>query len=202
MLVALSLNGGRSFLPLEPEHLHNALRALREELSRSMRSSYARDLPFQELLFDRWQRAESLGFGNRASIYQSGHVFGDVEVGENTWIGPFTMLDGSGGLRIGDFCSISTGVQVYTHDTVRWAVSGGKAAYEKSPVVIGNCCYIGPQTVITRGVTIGDHCIIGACSLVNSDIPPYTLAFGTPAKPRGKIHVSPSGEVSWTLSSL
>jgi acetyltransferase-like isoleucine patch superfamily enzyme len=172
---------------------------LREALSQNMRSSYARDLPFEELLFDRWERSQSLGFGDQTSIYQSSHVFGDVEVGESTWIGPFTMLDGSGGLRIGDFCSISTGVQIYTHDTVKWAVSGGKAAYEKSPVVIGHCCYIGPQSVITRGVTIGDHCIIGAGSLVTKDIPPYTLAFGVPAKPRGKVHISLAGEVSWTL---
>lgn len=186
---------------MQPEHLHNALKALGEDLSQSMRARYARDLPFQELLFDRWERARSLGMGEKTSIYQSSYVFGEVEVGENTWIGPFTLLDGSGGgLTIGDFCSISTGVQIYTHDTVKWAVSGGKAAYERSPVRIGNCCYIGSQTVITRGVTIGDHCIVGACSLVNRDLPPYTLAFGVPARPRGTVHLDEDGNVSWTLA--
>lgn len=164
-----------------------------------MRDRFNRDLPFEELLFDRWERARALGFGDKTSVYQQSYVFGDVKVGESTWVGPFTLLDGSGGLTIGDFCSISAGVQIYTHDTVKWAVSGGKAAYERTPVSIGDCCYIGSQSVITRGVTIGDHCIVGSCSLVNRSLEPYTLAFGVPARPRGKVIVSPEGEVSWEL---
>lgn len=177
------------------------MKELRNELGDAMRARFARDLPFQDLLFDRWERARSLGFGDKTSIYQSSYVFGDVQIGENTWVGPLTLLDGSGGLKIGDFCSISTGVQIYTHDTVRWALSGGRADYERSPVTIGNCCYIGSQTVITRGVTIGDHCLVGAGSLVNRDLPPYTVAFGVPARPRGRVEVDESGQVSWKLDS-
>jgi len=162
---------------------------LYKKLRDSMRKNWKRDLPFDEMIFDRWERAKSLGFGEGSSIYHNSYVYGDVTVGRNTWIGPFTLLDGSGGLVIGDYCSISAGVHIYTHDTVKWAVSGGKAEYERAPVNIGNCCHIGGQTVIAKGVTIGDHCVIGACSFVNKDVPSCTIAVGVPSRPVGTVKV-------------
>lgn len=171
------------------------LRTAYARLSRSVRERWQRDLPMDELLFDRWERADSLGFGDGTSIYHNSYVFGDVRVGRNTWIGPFTLLDGSGGLSIGDNCSISAGVHIYTHDTVNWAVSGGLLDPVRSPVSIGSNCYVGSQSVIGRGVTIGDHSVIGACSFVNRSIPPYSLAYGVPCKVMGSITVSDDGQV-------
>ena len=51
-------------------------------------------------------------------------IIGEPEIGEGTWIGAFTVLDGSGGLRIGRGCDIGCGVQIYTHSTLRRCVSG------------------------------------------------------------------------------
>ncbi len=166
-------------------------------LRKGMRQKWNRDLPFEEMLFDRWERAKTLGFGEGSSIYHSSYVYANVTVGKNTWIGPLTLLDGSGDLTIGDNCSISAGVHIYTHDTVKWAVSGGKAAYEKAPVSIGSCCHIGAQTVIAKGVTIGDHCVVGACSFVNRDIAPYTIAVGAPCKTVGVVNTEDSGNVAF-----
>ena len=112
-----------------------------------------------------------------------------------TWIGPFTLLDGTGGLQIGENCSISAGVQIYTHDTVAWALSGGAAEYERAPVSIGDCCHIGAQAVIVKGVSIGDHCVIGATSFVNRDVPPFTIAAGSPCRPIGRVGIA-EGRVS------
>jgi acetyltransferase-like isoleucine patch superfamily enzyme len=163
------------------------MRAMYERLRAEMRNRWHRDLPLDEMLFDRWERARALGFGAGTSIYHNSYVFGDVKVGSNTWIGPFTVLEGAGGLTIGSNCSISSGVQIFTHDSVQWAVSGGKAEYERAPVTIGDCCYVGSQTVIAKGVTIGDHCVVGACSFVNRDLPPYTIASGAPCRPTGTV---------------
>jgi acetyltransferase-like isoleucine patch superfamily enzyme len=137
---------------------------------------FNRGLPFAECFVDRWERAKILGFGKGSSIYDSAIVLGDVKVGENTWIGPFVILDGSGGLKIGSNCSISAGVQIYSHDSVKWAISGGKEKYDYAKTVIGNNVYIGPNVVIQKGVTIGNGVIIGANSFVNKDIPPKALA--------------------------
>lgn len=151
-----------------------------------LRANHHRILPVGDLLSDRWEKARYLGFGEGSSIYDSSLVFGDVRVGVNTWIGPFTILDGSGGgLTIGDHCSISAGVQIYTHDSVERALSGGVAPLSKAPVSIGSRCYLGPNAVIAKGVHIGDGCVVGAHSLVLEDVPTGVRVFGSPAKPRG-----------------
>ena len=166
------------------------------ELERRMRERWDRSLPIEELLFDRWERARSLGFGEGASIYHDAYVYGDVRAGRKTWIGPHTLLDGSGGgITIGDFCSISAGVQIYTHDSVSWALTGGEAPYEQAPVSIGDCSYSGARAVIAKGVTIGDHAVIGACAFVNCDVPPSTIAAGVPARPIGRVRIE-DGRVS------
>ncbi len=148
----------------------------------AVREQWNRSLPFGDYIVDRWQKAAALGFGEGASIYDSALIFGDVKVGKHTWIGPFTVLDGSGGLEIGDYCSISAGVQIYTHDTVQWAVSGGKEQSELAQVHIGHNCYIGTNVIVSKGITIGDGCVIGANSFVNCDIPKNQKAWGTPTR--------------------
>lgn len=175
------------------DNLIRQLRELYDSLRADMAARWQRDLPLEELLFDRWERARNLGFGEGSSIYHNSYVYGDVRVGEKTWIGPFTLLDGTGGLTIGDSCSISAGVQIYTHDTVQWAVSGGQAAAEHASVSIGDRCYIGSQSVVAKGVTIGDQSVIGACSFVNRPIPPNTVAYGVPCRPVGWVEVGPGG---------
>lgn len=133
---------------------------------------------------DRWERAEALGFGKGSSIYDSAIVLGDVKVGENTWIGPNVVLDGSGGLEIGSNCSISAGVQIYSHDSIQWAISGGKGNYEYAKTIIEDNCYIAPNVIVQKGITIGKGSVIGAISFVNKDIPTGSKAFGTPVEIR------------------
>jgi acetyltransferase-like isoleucine patch superfamily enzyme len=162
--------------------LFKKLEILKGELDQIFKSDFNRSLPFNELLFDRWERAKKLGFGVGSSIYDSAYVFGNVQVGEKTWIGPFTIIDGSGGLAIGSNCSISAGVQIYSHDTVRWAISGVVEPYEYAPVSIGNNCYLGPNVIISSGVSLGDGCIVGANSFVNKSFPPGSKIAGNPAK--------------------
>ena len=169
---------------MDLDNLFEALKQLWNKKNGEVGKKWNRSLPFADYIVDRWERARALGFGEGSSIYDSVLVFGDVTVGEKTWIGPFCILDGSGGLQIGSYCSVSAGVQIYSHDTVKWATSGGRQDAEISPTRIGDRCYIGPNTIVSKGVSIGDGCIIGANSLVLEDLPAGAKAFGSPCRIR------------------
>lgn len=163
------------------------LSALWKSLQGVLHQKFNRTLPLGDYIVDRWEKAKILGFGEGSSLYDSSLVLGDVTVGDQTWIGPFTVLDGSGGLEIGSHCSISAGVQLYSHDSVQWAISGGTVPMTHAKTTVGDRCYLGPNTVVAKGVTIGEGCIIGANSVVLHDIPPHSKAYGNPAQVAGPV---------------
>ena len=59
---------------------------------------------------------------------------------------------------------------------------GERLLYSKGPVIIEDNVWIGANSVVTAGVTIGKHAIIGAGSVITKDIPPYSVAVGNPAR--------------------
>ncbi len=167
---------------MEESTLMKQIKNLYLQLRAQMKRNYNRHVSFGDLLTDRWETARAYGFGEGASCYDNVLILGNVQVGENTWIGPNCILDGSGGLEIGSYCSISAGVQIYTHHTVKWATSLGHEKTENASIRIGSGVYIGPQSVIQMGVTIGDKAVIGACSFVNRDVPARAKVWGCPAR--------------------
>lgn len=161
-----------------------------EPLVRDKRARFDRVLPLGDYLVDRWDKARTLGWGEGTSVYDSCLVIGQVKVGRACWIGPFTVIDGSGGLEIGDGCTISAGAHIYSHDNIAQTLSGGPI--ERSPTRLGSRVYVGPNTVIARGVTIGDRVLIGANSLVLADVPSGTKVAGNPARVIGRVDAEPS----------
>lgn len=173
---------------MDAESLIRLLRDAYLEREHELQEKWSRSLPFGDAMFDRWERARRLGFAEGASIYNSALVFGAVAVGEKTWIGPSCLLDGSGGgLSIGVWCSISAGVQIYTHDTVHWSLSGGAIPRRTGAVSIGDYCYIGSQSIVAAGVSIGSRCVVAANSFVRADVPDRTVVAGSPAVPIGRV---------------
>ena len=149
------------------------------DLRSSMKETFDRHVSIQDLLSDRWETAKFYGFGEGTSCYNNVLIIGDVKVGRNTWIGPNVILDGTGGLEIGDYVSISAGVQIYTHNTVDYSTSLGENPINVMPTTIGNGVYLGPNSVVQMGTTIGDMSVIGAMSFVNNDIPKGSKWYGT-----------------------
>lgn len=170
------------------------LRLLRSELREQTWARYHRTNPFTEDLFD-WKEKGSFAGGKNVTIYDSTTVVGDVLIGDNTWVGPFCSLDGTGGLTIGKFCAISLGTQLISHDAVRWALSGGKSAYEYGPISIGDCCFLGVHSVVLKGVKIGDHSLVAAGGVVTNDVEPYSVMAGVPAKRIGTVVIDDTGQV-------
>lgn len=177
-------------LKLDEESLNlwKKIHKLHVQLRDYTKKRYNRVNPFVEDLFE-WEEKGRFFGGKNVTIYDSTTITGDVEIGDNTWIGTFCSINGTGGLKIGKFCSISTGVRILTHDTVKWALSGGKCEYEYAPVSIGDYCFIGVETVVLKGVRIGEHCLVAANSLVTKSFPNNSIIAGMPARKIGKVIV-------------
>lgn len=118
-------------------------------------------------------------------------IIGDPVIGEGTWIGAFTLIDGSGGLEIGAGCDISSGVHIYTHSSARRCVSGrAYPAVDRQPVRIGDRVFVGANAVINMGVHIGDEAVIGAGAVVTKDVAARTIVAGVPARAIGVVDLA------------
>lgn len=120
---------------------------------------------------------------SRTSAYTKGRIMALT-------IQSLTILD-CGIVQIGDRVLFGPGVSIFaaTHETeIQSRRDGVEYARE---VVIGNDCWIGGNTVIMPGITIGNGCTIGAGSVVTRDIPPFSVAIGSPAKVVKKVQPVP-----------
>ena len=96
-----------------------------------------------------------------------------LKLGNKTDIGAFTYINAKYGVIIDDDVQIGSHCSLYTISTID--STSGK-------VVLKNNCKLGSHSTVLPGVTIGENSIIGAHSLVNSNIPPNVIAVGVPAK--------------------
>jgi virginiamycin A acetyltransferase len=118
------------------------------------------------------------------------------EVGAYTYGAPRVVFP-TGKLKVGKFCSFAWDVTVYLGGNhrvdwfalypfggPRWPEAEGLEGVlgGKGDVTIGNDVWVGSNVIIMSGVTIGDGAVIGAGSVVTSDIEPYTIVAGNPAK--------------------
>lgn len=110
----------------------------------------------------------------------------DSAIGDYTYIGYNCLITKA---TIGRYCSIADNVSIGPgeHDVKRASTSSlfYKSPYEeltKDEIIIGNDVWIGVNSVIRRGVKIGDGAVIGANSFVNKDVPAFEIYAGTPAK--------------------
>lgn len=117
-----------------------------------------------------------------------------VTIGSYVHIASNVLLQGRGTLTIGDFADVAAGSLIYS-GVNHYADGKTDKSYEMSscapadrqfvkcaPVRIERSAFIGLNSVIMPGVTVGEGAIVGACSFVNSDVPPYKIVAGTPAK--------------------
>lgn len=107
-----------------------------------------------------------------------------VRIGKHVSINNFTLIDGTGGIEIGDYARISSNVTIVTHSLIfkNPGIPMKLQGKTTAKVVIGNDVLIGTGARILPGVKIGDGSVIGAGAVVTKNIPPYSIAAGVPAK--------------------
>jgi len=113
---------------------------------------------------------------------------GFVHIGDRTWIGPFCVIYGNGGVRIGrdvmiaaHSCITSVG---HRHDDLHIPMMA--QGIEVGPVTVEDDVWIGMNCTILPGVTIGRGAIVAAGAVVRSDVPPFTVFGGVPAREIGR----------------
>lgn len=102
-----------------------------------------------------------------------------LELGFATDIGVFTYINAKYGVVIEDEVQIGSHCSIYSISTID---------NKQGKVVLKKNCKIGSHSTILPNVTVGENSIVGAHSLVLSDIPDNVVAFGVPAKVIRGLH--------------
>lgn len=112
------------------------------------------------------------------SIYMRAGLLGKVTIADRVAINSFCRFFGHGGIEIGEDTQIGPGTLVTTtsHDY------DGDLSVSFHKVVIGKRVWVGANVTILPDVEIGDFAVVGAGSVVTKSIPPNSLAVGLPAK--------------------
>lgn len=112
---------------------------------------------------------------------------GTVEIGRNVAIQPFGVINGEGGVRIGDDVSLAPRCTIVssTHEFTDLDTPIRLQPVTPAPVVIGDDVWIGAGVTILGGVTIGRGAVVGAGAVVNRDVDANTVVAGVPAQTVG-----------------
>jgi acetyltransferase-like isoleucine patch superfamily enzyme len=98
-----------------------------------------------------------------------------IEIGDNSYLGPYVCMAGPGNIKIGKNCLIASHSSVYANNHRDYGLS-------REGIEIEDNCWIGSGVRILDGLTIGRGSVIGAGAVVTKNIPPDSIAVGVPAK--------------------
>ncbi len=132
-----------------------------------------------------------------AGVWLTAPSPGRISIGAGTFLNLGVMVAALELVQIGDHCMFANGCFV-TDANHRFDDPDRPITWQgfdsKGPTRIGDNVWCGANVVITSGVTIGERSVIGANSVVTTDIPPYSIAAGVPARVLRTIeYVTPAG---------
>ncbi|WP_455498748.1 acyltransferase [Coprobacter sp.] len=112
----------------------------------------------------------------------------NIKIGKEVFINACCHFQDHGGITIGDGCQIG-------HNVVFATLNHGLASEDRrttypAPIVLGRNVWIGSNSTILQGVTIGDNAVVAAGAVVTKDVDPYAIVGGIPAKVIRKIETA------------
>lgn len=140
-------------------------------------------------------KPEAIEIGPHCMIDDFTFIYGGqgIKIGRYVHVASFVSIIGGGELEIGDYAAIAAGARLITGTDTYEGGSRMSAALPHEQrnvkllkIVVGKDAFIGTNTVVHPGVTIGEGAVIGSCSLVLKDCEPWTIYAGVPCKPIGK----------------
>lgn len=120
-----------------------------------------------------------IGKGSTIHMYTRFYEPKNIEIGQDTIIGEFAVLDGRDKLKIGNHVDIASEVMIYNsehniNDTDFKTLNG--------KVIIEDYVFVGPRAIILPGITIGKGAVVAAGAVVVKDVQPYAIVGGVPAQ--------------------
>lgn len=117
------------------------------------------------------------------SLYQGASIFigpgAKLILNKSSFLNTNTTLNCFNYIEIGKNCCISDNVSIQDSDN---HMINNNFEKMSNPIIIKDHVWIGKNSIILKGVTIGEGAIVGAGSVVTKDVPPSTLVAGNPAK--------------------
>jgi maltose O-acetyltransferase len=111
---------------------------------------------------------------------------GDFVAGERSYIGSYSTVQLAEGhkVQIGEGCRIGHNVRMYTRSLEADSDLSDPKKHSKrtGDIIIGDWVWIGANVYINPGVTVGDHSVIGANTVVTRNVEPYSIVGGVPAR--------------------
>lgn len=104
-----------------------------------------------------------------------------VTIGQHCWFGQNTVIDGTGGLTIGDGVRVGMYSQLWTHVAAGEQIEGC-TLYGKTPTHIAKDAWLVGSCVVGSGVNIGERTVALAGSNIVKDTPAHSVVAGAPAK--------------------
>lgn len=124
--------------------------------------------------------------GDQVTINRYAHLQGDkggIRLGDRVEVNNDSILNGTGGVEIGDDTLIGPGVRIisYQHQYAAGATIRSQPTIA-SPIRIGRDVWIGANAVVLSGITIGDGAVVGAGAVVTRDVAAGHVVAGVPAR--------------------
>jgi virginiamycin A acetyltransferase len=158
------------------------------------RAGRNRLLVFRDRLFARHLESRGLEIGKDAFVPFGSELSDRTSIGDHTRVGQL-LVKSEGEVAIGSFCAIGSDVLIVAsnhrmdHANLQFRIQG-RLGFQNlvkppGPVLVGHNVWIGDRATFVygpRGLTIGNGAVIGACSVVRRDVPPFAVVLGNPAK--------------------
>jgi acetyltransferase-like isoleucine patch superfamily enzyme len=116
----------------------------------------------------------------------------NIRIADNAFVWHYTILDGTGGLEIGEGAQIGAWVGLFTHSShlsirlygnhYQEVPETEKAGFRVAPIQIGKYVFVGAGAKILPGVTVGEGALVSAGAIVSRDVEAFAIVSGNPAK--------------------
>lgn len=131
-------------------------------------------------------RGPGIDIGDQVTLNRYAYLQADrggIRLGDRVEINNYTIVNGTGGVVVGDDSLIGPGVRLVSYQHCFAAGSTVRSQpTDAKPIHIGSDVWIGANAVVLAGVTVGDGSVIAAGAVVTRDVVPGTVVAGVPAR--------------------